>query len=91
MKLMEDEVCNAYGGGGCRDAYRDLVGEPKERDHVEGIGEDGRIKTSIMTCRRQIYFYALPFTLFKPSKLRTKLGDNYYFPHYFIIIQSFDT
>ena len=48
--------CNAGGGRG---AYRDLVGKPKERDNVEVVCIDGRIKTSIMSCRGE----NLPFCL----------------------------
>ena len=77
-------------GGGDRDAYRDLVGKPKERDHVEVVCIDGMIQTSIMACRGATLPFCLPFTLFKLSKLRTKLRDDY-IPHCFIIIQSYDT
>ena len=34
-------ACSAYGGEGC--LYRLLVGKPEGKDHLEGLGVDGRV------------------------------------------------
>jgi hypothetical protein len=61
---MEDELCNAYGGGHAEMHPGIWWGETKERD----LGEDGRIKTSVMACRGANLPFCLTFYIFQTVK-----------------------
>ena len=61
-------MCMALGGLEGRDAYRDLVGKPKERGHVKVVCIDGRIQTSIMACRGATLHFCLTFYIIQTVK-----------------------